>query len=554
MARKPRILMVNEFSRLNTGFSTYGHEVLSRLHATGKYEIAELASYLSQDDPAQDSLEWKVYPVMPGKNSDPDYARQFNAVRTAQFGELVFNRCLLDFQPDIVFSIRDPWFDEFILRNPLRENFKFAWMVTCDGEPQKMEWLEWYSKADYILTYSEWAKNLLTNNGIKVSGVFSPGSNLSLYKPDRDNARKKFNLPLEWNIVQTVMRNQPRKLYPDLFHSFALFLADCKANNQNELADNTFLHIHTSLDDVGYDIEEEIFKYGLDHKVLLTYIDEATRQPYLSFYAGRRAVSQITPGGFAFTPNTVHGVNKEQLATIHQMADLYIQYSVCEGWGMPLVDAKACGVTTMVVPYSAMMEMGTAESGGISTDIAALCQETKQETGQLRARPNNKVTAIKMREFFVTGDNFGGSGRYNRDARGWCESKKLDWSDVAKRWEMLFDSIDISTLPGWKRAADIKKPTLQLPPNMSNDDFVTWAYNNILCRPHLLTQTVKAELVKQLNRGIKDTPTGPTQFTQSILAQDLYNGCQNLNSLENTRYIVCNGLTKPKNAFSAVVV
>ena len=47
---KKRILFIGEASFLNTGFSTYYRELLPRLAATGKYEIAELGSYAQQSD------------------------------------------------------------------------------------------------------------------------------------------------------------------------------------------------------------------------------------------------------------------------------------------------------------------------------------------------------------------------------------------------------------------------------------------------------------------------------------------------------------------------
>ena len=48
---KKRILFVGEASNLNTGFSTYYGELIPRLAATGKYEIAEFGSYVADGDP-----------------------------------------------------------------------------------------------------------------------------------------------------------------------------------------------------------------------------------------------------------------------------------------------------------------------------------------------------------------------------------------------------------------------------------------------------------------------------------------------------------------------
>ena len=42
---KKKVLFVSEASYLNTGYATYSREVLKRLHATGKYELAEFSIY-----------------------------------------------------------------------------------------------------------------------------------------------------------------------------------------------------------------------------------------------------------------------------------------------------------------------------------------------------------------------------------------------------------------------------------------------------------------------------------------------------------------------------
>ena len=50
MQNKKRILFVTESHKLASGFGTYAKEILTRIHATGKYEIAEFACYASSTD------------------------------------------------------------------------------------------------------------------------------------------------------------------------------------------------------------------------------------------------------------------------------------------------------------------------------------------------------------------------------------------------------------------------------------------------------------------------------------------------------------------------
>ena len=105
--KKKRILFRNEASFLYSGYGKYGKEVMKRLHKTGKYELAEFATYGIVNDPRCKSIPWKYYANAPAKN-DPRI-QEYNKNPTNQFGEWRFERVLLDFKPDIVFDIRDFW-------------------------------------------------------------------------------------------------------------------------------------------------------------------------------------------------------------------------------------------------------------------------------------------------------------------------------------------------------------------------------------------------------------------------------------------------------------
>jgi hypothetical protein len=80
MAKK-RILFIGEASFLSTGFATYYRELLPKLAATGKYEIAELGSYASQNDPRIQSFiqgRWKFYGVLPSTQEENQAYHQPN--------------------------------------------------------------------------------------------------------------------------------------------------------------------------------------------------------------------------------------------------------------------------------------------------------------------------------------------------------------------------------------------------------------------------------------------------------------------------------------------
>ena len=118
-----KVLIVNEFSGLATGYSIYGKEVISRLYKTGKYHIAEFSSYIAPDDLRIGDFPWKIYANMPMSN-DKEGHEIYKEHRENQWGRARFEEVLLDFRPDIVLSWRDIYMDKFIFTTPLRKYFK----------------------------------------------------------------------------------------------------------------------------------------------------------------------------------------------------------------------------------------------------------------------------------------------------------------------------------------------------------------------------------------------------------------------------------------------
>ena len=257
--RKKKILLCNEASFLNTGYATYGRELMKRLHASNKYELAEFSTYASHEDKRFSYLPWKTYSNLPDPNNTEECSL-YKSNPTYQFGEFKFEYVLLDFQPDIVVDIRDWWMLEFEERSPFRGLFYWAIMPTVDAEPQNEQWLATYASADAVFNYSDWGYELLKKEGggnIKCLGSAPPSSDAA-YVPvaDKDAHKSKMGLNPQCKIVGTIMRNQRRKLFPDLFKSFRKYLDITKDAD-------TYLYCHTCYPDVGWDIPRLLKQYNL---------------------------------------------------------------------------------------------------------------------------------------------------------------------------------------------------------------------------------------------------------------------------------------------------
>jgi glycosyltransferase involved in cell wall biosynthesis len=514
--RKKKVLFCSEATFLNTGYATYTREILSYLYQTGKYEIAEMASYGLRNDTRASSIPWKFYGVVPDESCSEEERQQYQNHTTAQFGELMFESVCLDFMPDIVCDIRDFWMLDFEERSPFRKYFKWCIMPTVDAQPQARQWIATYQSADACLTYSEWAGELLkqqSGNKINYLGT-SPPSAHHAYQPikDKGSLRLSMGLDPDSHIIGTVMRNQRRKLYPDLFAAFKLLLS------QVENPSKYFLYCHTSYPDLGWDIPELLHQYELSSKVYFTYVCGQTGKPFVSLFKGAITQSPFTGKFGATLSNVKNGVEYEDLSKVINLFDLYVQYANCEGFGLPQVEAAACGIPVMSTNYSAM-ESVVKNLEGIPVKPKALYKEL--ETGCFRAVPDNELAAKLMKDFFSLSVeerlSWGEKTRANFE-------KFYQWNKSGKVWEDYFDSVEIEPYEKtWHSKPRIFNPAPKpenLPNNMEHDKLARWLITSVLCEPEKVNTFMEARLIRDLMYKTTTALTGGMYFNESSAAFD----------------------------------
>jgi glycosyltransferase involved in cell wall biosynthesis len=487
MSRKKKILFISEAAYLNTGYAKYSKEVISRIYRTGKYDIAEFSIYGNAEDPRRSSIPWKNYANMPDVNNQ-DQVQAYNANPTNQFGAWRFDRICLDFEPDIVLTIRDFWMDSFIYHSPFRRIFSWAWMPTVDASPQNQEWVDIFSNADYILTYSDWAKHILeqqVGKNINTVGSASPSASACFCPMDKDAIRSELNLRSDVNIVGTVMRNQRRKLFPVLIKSFGKYLKESGDKN-------TFLYLHTSFPDAGWNLADLIHNSEVSSRVLMTYVCEKCNHVEASFFRDAKKVCSSCKQ-YSSSPSSVsNGVPDEVLAKIYNVFDIYIQCANSEGFGLPQVEAAACGIPIACTNYSAMEDV-VNKLGAYPIEYSYY---KEMETGCNRAVPKNDSIVSILKQFFSL----------NKEER--IEKSKqtrilfdenYSWDKTAEQWMKVIDEC---------KYADWKQPLRIIPPpeiNMkepSNYNFLQQLLHGYTYyEPHKNSHFARSMLT-DLNRGV----------------------------------------------------
>jgi glycosyltransferase involved in cell wall biosynthesis len=543
-------LFIGEASFLATGFSTYWNEVLKRLHETGEFEIAELGSYAHDDDQRCGQVPWKFYPVAPARNNQTAM-KKYSSGKCNQFGEWRFDDICIEFRPDIVIGIRDWWMDEFVLRSSLRNNFIFIWMPTIDGEPQRELWLDSYKQCDRILTYSEYGMNLLkktSRKGTNLVTVASPGVDLEMFKPPEDKRSHKARLGIDPNalIVGTVMRNQKRKLYYDLIEAFSIWVNRSKTKGHIELAKKTFLYLHTSYPDVGYDIGKAIRDFNVGNKVIMTYLCGNCQSAYPSFFAGEMMICRRCSKLAAHPPNANHSCPRNVLADIMKTFDLYVQYSICEGAGMPAFDAMACGVPVAAIKYSAMEDYFQCPTN-IPIEVERFFWESIIETEQKRALPNNLDFVNKLDKFLKQSETV--RDEKSKQTRAYTESMcdtygqeislpYKSWDRTAAIWAQVLRETKIKNQSDtWLYPSSrARNPELTPPSNdMNNSEFVNWVIGKIWGRPDMLHTHFANDWLKTLNSGSRTVGEHRIPFDRKKLVEHFLDMLKQSNSTEERR-------------------
>lgn len=484
-----KVLVCSELHSLNTGYSNYNRELLMGLSESGKYEVAEYATYLAQGDNIPHNVPWKIYPSCPHKDSRE--RQNFESEPSNVFGKYWFEKVCLDFKPNYVIDFRDFWMMDFEGNSPFRHCFNWLIMPACDATPQNEQWLYTYSQADGCFSYSDWGAKLLhdaSSGKINVLGSASPCSPREYVPLDIQKCKQHMRISNNSYVVGTVMRNQRRKLYPELFESFRTFLDESKRAD-------VFLYCHTSYPDYGWDIPYLLKYHGITNKTLFTYKCKHKGCGYFgsSFYSDAATICPKCRNLTFTMPNVKDGLSHQEMAVVYNSFDLYVQYANSEGFGMPAVEAASCGVPITVVNYSAMCDFVT-KLGAMPVEPIALY--TELETGCKRAVPDNKQLVANLKKFFIMPKSMQMIKRSSvRDAF----LRHYSYKNTVKKWMDAIDSID--NADGWNSPSRAKPINHNIPPNLNNSEFVKFILTHVLGDPSKIGTYLESRMVRDLTYG-----------------------------------------------------
>ncbi len=499
-----KILFCSEAHYLNTGYAVVYDKFLRAFKDSGKFEVAELAAHGLINDPRMTNCQWKFY-----ANSVNDKHPHYAAYKSAEinaYGSWRFEKVLLDFKPDVVIGLRDIYMDSFIVNSPLSDYVYKIIAPPMDSVPQKDEWLYYMSRADAIFTHTKWAydemKKMIPNSN--VVDILSSGVDTDIFKPmNKAEIREEFGISNDIIIFGSVMRNMPRKLFPNLINGFAQFIRQGDPN----LTNKCFLYLHTSYPDKDpWNIPKLLKLSGISSRVITSYLCRACGHTFASIFQDAKTICPSCNNVTALMPGTGIGYTREQLAKVYNLFDCYFQVASTEGFGLPVIEAAACGVPVASMDFGPMGEV-INNLGGYKIRPSVKYFDFKNEA--YRCYADESHIAEIMEDFVKNGSDISveNTAKTIQDLYSW-----------PKICQKLIDYVDsLPDLDLWNKPTRIPRAIHSIPANLNSEQFIDFLADEVLGEPNAKYEYLLKAMEHDLHVGCYHTKDGPENLTRENL-------------------------------------
>ena len=311
-----RILFASNAIWSHTGYGTQAKYLFPRLQALG-HAMAQFAWYGLHGATIQVG-EARIYPGI-----------------VAPFGEDIIGAHVAHWQADLVISLQDIWVLPEDYGKGVRPAKWCCWLPV-DHEPVPERVWTRAAKCDYPAPYSRHGVAQLAAKG--VTSTYMPlGCDVAIFQPGaKEAARTALGIAPEAYMVAMVAANKgtpSRKGFPENLQAFAAF---------RQAHPEALLYLHT---------EESNMHDGVSFDKLL---------PACGIPA--EAVRFVDQYSYIAL-----GLPADYLTNVYQAADVLLASSYAEGFGIPLIEAQACGCPVITTDWTSMPEL---TFNGISTQPA----------------------------------------------------------------------------------------------------------------------------------------------------------------------------------------
>jgi len=359
---KIKVLVQSNYSRMVTGFGKNMKNILLALHKDPEIEVIEASNGVPYGRDM--ATPWDSYGTYPSnkkilKSVEGNAAKK----RAAQYGFYHIDEIVEKCQPDVFLGIEDIWaFREYENKPWWSKTKKIIW-TTLDSLPILDHALEVEPKCDQMLVWASFAEEAMKELGHNTVSTLHGAVDYSHFKPlgNRNELRNLHGLDSDF-VIGFVFKNQLRKSVPNLLEGFVKF----KANNPKVSA-KLLLHTDWGEKSMGWDIPRYLKEKDLeDGSVLATYVCHKCGDYFIQPYSGEdKDCSSCGSKKSVKTKNSGKGVGEKELNEIYNLMDVYCHPFTSGGQELPIQEAKAAGLITLVTDYSCGTDSAYEHQGGL---------------------------------------------------------------------------------------------------------------------------------------------------------------------------------------------
>ena len=345
-----------------TGFGKNMRNILLALHEDPDIEVFEAANGVPYGRDVK--TPWDSYGTYPSnptvlKITEKDPQKK----RAAQYGFYCIDDIVEKVQPDVFLGIEDIWaFKEYESKPWWDKTKKIIW-TTLDSLPILDHAIEFEPKCDKMLVWASFAEKAMVELGHENVSTLHGAVDYSHFKPleNKNELRSQHDLDSDF-VIGFVFKNQLRKSVPNLLEGFKRF----KTKNP-EISTKLLLHTDWGEKSMGWDIPRYLKEKDLENgEVLATYVCHNCDDYFVKPYFGEDKDCSSCGGEKSVkTKNSGKGVGEEQLNEIYNMMDVYCHPFTSGGQEIPIQEAKAAGLITLVTEYSCGTDSCYENQGGI---------------------------------------------------------------------------------------------------------------------------------------------------------------------------------------------
>lgn len=402
MATRPRILWCSQTPSIHTGYGIITHDILERLHATGKYEIACHGWHEPAAPNPRYPFEALGGPGVPYKLFHAGNVRPEEPNLHEKMGKKNFHEIVEHFRPDVVIMYGDTYMFDYVFDHPDRNKFHLGIYVAIDGAPVPNGWANSFKRADTVVTFSKFAvKAIKDRAGIDAilipHGIDYPMWSMPLPgETVKNKKRELFNTSEDIFVFGMVARNQPRKNIPAFYEAFA-------AHSKNH--PNSRMLLHSVNKDQGWELNLLAHEFSIKDKIFIP--------------------ANITPQ---------HGISNKDLRLVYNCMDIHVNTAWGEGFGIPIIESMACGVPNIAPAYTTGPEFIDENKAGITVRPATFTVEPISHIRRCIVDPGHLLKAM---DFMY--ENRPSVKNYGRNAK--TATAKYDWPQVIPLWEQAIDKM-----------------------------------------------------------------------------------------------------------------